>query len=258
MKVIALAAAAALAACAASAAQANTVDGTISPGEYAGATLTHTPYSPGADTSLATFGSGNELVSENIYFGADSTRSGFDIAVQTTPAGAGMDMADQSLGLQFTNLYFGSPGTNIVFELGNRDAVNVLTGARYDYSNANLGIQYQDTPGSSYANGGQGSVSEAYIPYAAYEAVAAQLGITVGTGSAITLRDVQAFSYAGNNGSPAGSRFGTVVISDAAVAAAPEPGTWALLLGGIGMLGALMRIGKARRDEDAVSEIATA
>ena len=42
------------------------------------------------------------------------------------------------------------------------------------------------------------------------------------------------------------------------VSAAPEPGTWALLLGGVGILGAMLRAGYARRREDELKSIATA
>lgn len=42
------------------------------------------------------------------------------------------------------------------------------------------------------------------------------------------------------------------------VAAAPEPGTWVLMLGGIGMLGAFLRMQQARRCEDQFASIATA
>ena len=44
----------------------------------------------------------------------------------------------------------------------------------------------------------------------------------------------------------------------ASVSAAPEPGTWALLLGGVGILGAMLRVGYARRREDELKSIATA
>ena len=43
-----------------------------------------------------------------------------------------------------------------------------------------------------------------------------------------------------------------------AVSAAPEPGSWALLLGGVGILGAMLRAGYARRREDEVKSTATA
>ena len=42
------------------------------------------------------------------------------------------------------------------------------------------------------------------------------------------------------------------------VSSAPEPSTWALLLGGIGILGAMMRVAHARRREDELKSVATA
>jgi hypothetical protein len=92
--------------------------------------------------------------------------------------------------------------------------------------------------GTTYANGGIGSASEAYIPYTAYETLMTDLGETpVGPGDTIQLRDIQAFSYAGNNGDPAGSRFGSITIPGI-----PEPATWAMMLIGFGGLGAAMRM----------------
>ena len=46
--------------------------------------------------------------------------------------------------------------------------------------------------------------------------------------------------------------------SNPTISAAPEPGAWALLLGGVGILGAMLRVGYARRREDEVKSIATA
>ena len=50
----------------------------------------------------------------------------------------------------------------------------------------------------------------------------------------------------------------TLVISDAAVSSAPEPSTWALMLGGVGILGCLLRVAQARRREDQASGMAEA
>ena len=50
----------------------------------------------------------------------------------------------------------------------------------------------------------------------------------------------------------------TIVISAPAVSAAPEPGAWALMLGGVGMLGVFLRIQQARRREDEARGMATA
>ena len=50
----------------------------------------------------------------------------------------------------------------------------------------------------------------------------------------------------------------TLTVSAGAVSDAPEPGAWALMLGGLGVLGALLRIQQARRREDEVKDVATA
>ena len=42
----------------------------------------------------------------------------------------------------------------------------------------------------------------------------------------------------------------SLVISDAVVSSAPEPSTWALILGGVGILGGMLRLAIARRRED--------
>lgn len=47
-------------------------------------------------------------------------------------------------------------------------------------------------------------------------------------------------------------------VAPAAVAAAPEPGTWALMLGGIGIFGAALRLRHARRREDDFKSVASA
>ena len=42
------------------------------------------------------------------------------------------------------------------------------------------------------------------------------------------------------------------------VSAAPEPGTWALMFGGLAMIGGMLRVANARRRENEVAGIATA
>jgi hypothetical protein len=236
---------------------ATAIDGVITPGEYTNAIVTNTPYNPNSDTTLASFSNGNELVAETTYFQNDPNGQGFDFAVQTDPR-QGQDNADASVGLQFTNVYFGNETTGavVVFELGNHDAVNLVTNQKYVYDSSTLGIEYADVAGTSYANGGDPSTSETYIPYAAYNNVLTNLGInTVGAGNPIEVRDLQAFSYGGNNAG-GGSRFGTLIVP--AVSAVPEPGVWIMMLGGFATLGAMLRIGHAYRREQEVVDIATA
>ena len=225
-----------------------TIDGVISPGEYDHAIVTNTPYNPASDTTLGSFSNGNELVAETTYFQNDPNGQGFDFAVQTDPS-QGHDNADPSVGDQFTNVYFGNStkGAQVVFELGNHDAFNLDTNQKYTYSDAVLGIVYKDKAGTTYANGGAGSVSEVYIPYAAYNNVLTTLGIAaVAPGDPIQVRDLQSFSYGGNNAG-GGARFGTIN-----VAAVPEPTAWVLMLLGVGGIGVAART-RARRLSRAVA-----
>jgi hypothetical protein len=206
------------------------------------ATTTMTPYDPSAPTNLSSFGDGNELAAQTVTYQADPNGKGLDVIVQVDPAGAGKDQADSSLGLQFTNLYFGDAtnGATIGFELGNSDAFVPGVAGDVVYGST-AGITYIDTPGSSYADGGVGSMSQTYIPYTDFTTSA--LGLAGFTpyqpGDSLQLRDVQAFSYAGNNagGDP---RFGSVTIPS--VSAAPEPASWALMLMGVGGLGGALRL----------------
>ena len=218
-----------------------TIDGIISPGEYSTAIVTNTPYNPSSDTTLHMFSNGSETVAETTYFQRDPNGQGFDFAVQTDPAGAGMDNADASVGDQFTNVYFGNPtaGAQVVFELGNKLAYNLSNGN--SFSTAGLGILYADTQGTKYVDGGMASVSEAYIPYAAYDSVITGLGITPPvTGGTIQVRDLQAFGYGGNNAG--GNRFGSITVP--APAAVPEPAMWAMMVSGFGLVGWTLRRSK--------------
>jgi len=228
------------------AANATTIDGVISPGEYANATVTNTPYNPNSDTTLNTFSNGSENVAQTIYFQDDPNGLGFDFAVKTDPAGAGHDNADASLGEQFTNSYFGNAtdGALLAFEEGNQTVYDLNTGVGYNYGST-LGIQYADVAGTSYANGGDPSTSEFYVPFASYNAILTHFGLpTVAPGDEIQARDLQAFGYGGNNAG-GGNRFGSVEVPS--VSAAPEPGTWALMFAGVAMIGGMLRLGRKRQ-----------
>lgn len=111
-------------------------------------------------------------------------------------------------------------------------------------------------PTQAAANGGQKTLQQWIDANAGH--TLGVYGIEVGVGSGWT------GSFSGavdnvtadfSNGPQVSANF---EVATAAVSAAPEPGAWVLMLGGVGMLGAMMRIVKARRDEDAVAEIATA
>ena len=216
-----------------------TIDGVISPGEYSSAIVTTTPYNPASDTTLHNFSNGNENVAETTYFQNDPNGQGFDFAVQTDP-NQGFDNADASVPDQFTNVYFGNAtfGAQVVIELQNDDAFNLNTNQKYTYTST-LGIMYADTQGTTYANGGKASVSEAYIPYAAYNTILQNLGIaTVSAGGTIQVRDLQAFSYGGNNAG-GGNRFGTITVPQ--TSAVPETAPWIMMLVGFGVVGGAVR-----------------
>jgi len=203
------------------------------------ATVTTTPYNPGAPTDLSQFVDGNELAAQTVTYQADANGKGVDIIVQVDPAGLGNDQADTSLGDQFTNLYFGDAtnGATIGFEVGNGDAFVPGVPGSNVYYGASAGITYVDTPGTSYANGGAGSKSVTYIPYADFTTnVLGLSGFTpYAAGDALQLRDLQAFSYAGDNAG-GGARYGYVTLG-----AVPEPGAWGLMLLGLGGMGLALR-----------------
>jgi len=205
----------------------------------AAAKTTTTPYDPGAPTDLSSFVDGNELAAQTVTFGADPNGLGLDITVKVDPAGLGVDKADQTLGLQFTNLYIGDAvnGATIGFELGNNDAFVPGVSGSVAYG-PSAGITYVDTPGTSYASGGVGSMSAAFIPYVDFTSNALGLAgfVPYQAGDVVQLRDIQAFSYAGNNAG-GGDRFGFVTIPGAA----PEPSTWALMFAGVGLMGFILR-----------------
>jgi hypothetical protein len=205
---------------------------------HAASVTTNTPWDPGAPTDLSQFVDGNENVAETVTYSNDPDGKGIDIVIKTDPAGLGNDNADASVGDQFTNLYFGDDtnGAYVGFELGNSRAFTPGVAGYFDYTSA-LGITYTDTPGTTYANGGQASESQTFIPYSFFETDPLHMGFTkLAPGGVIQLRDIQAFAYAGNNAG-GGARFGTLTIPNAV----PEPATWALMIGGLGLVGYQLR-----------------
>jgi hypothetical protein len=211
---------------------------TLASAANATSTTTTTPYNPTDPTDLSVFENGNELAAQTITYRNDANGKGLDVIVQVVPAGLGNDKADSTLGLQFTNLYFGDTtnGATIGFELGNDSFVPGVFGSNTVYG-ASAGIVYTDTPGTDYAHGGVGSMSTVYIPYADFTtSVLGQAGFNpYHVGDQLQLRDVQAFSYGGNNagGDP---RFGFVTLGGV-----PEPASWALMIIGFGAAGASLR-----------------
>jgi len=70
-----------------------------------------------------------------------------------------------------------------------------------------------------------------------------------GTDGAALFGFVNGTRYYQNSGEP---------VTLTATSAAPEPGTWALMFGGLAMIGGMLRIANARRRENEVAGIATA
>ena len=73
-------------------------------------------------------------------------------------------------------------------------------------------------------------------------------------GNGLTNYSLANYDIPGTTGSETFSINGTAP----AVSAAPEPGTWALMFGGLAMIGGMLRIANARRRENEVAGIATA
>ena len=220
------------------AASAATVALTLASAAHAASTTTVTPYNPADPIDLSKFENGNELAAQTITYRNDANGKGLDVIIQVNPAGPGADNADLSLGDQFTNLYFGTEaaGATIGFELGN-DVFVPGPGNNTVYG-PSAGIIYVNTPGTDYAHGGVGSMSTVYIPYIDFTTNILGLpGFTpFNVGDSLQLRDVQAFSYGGNNagGDP---RFGFVTLGGGV----PEPASWALMIVGFGSAGAMLR-----------------
>ena len=119
---------------------------------------------------------------------------------------------------------------------------------------------------TSFANGANGSI-EFSIPNSYFTAPISGLEANYSggqqfatTGSDVTLRLSQSLGYTVAGGATFGpNRLGSVEIGGEAspVSAAPEPSAWALMLGGVAFLGAMLRVQRARRREDEVSGLAT-
>ncbi len=227
----------------ASGAQAITVDGTIGFGEYAGALVT--TVQRGANVDSGAQGPGTpgvfvENVGYTVYYSSDATN---------VYVGLRSDVAS---GLPFANLYFDTnnataAGSDIGFEVFNNKAFVPATGVFSATSLTSVGAVYASTPGA----GAVGDVIEFSIPWTVF--VTNALGLNqplVAAGGLLQLRTSQSFNYAGATGDGGTgdviSRFGfqAAPLADAV----PEPGTWAMLVLGFGLVG-----GAARRRKAAVA-----
>ena len=145
----------------------------------------------------------------------------------------------------FANLYFdldpqNGNGSDLGFEITNDRAF--VAGGDGTYAPADLQVATNSTDGSI----------EFAIPNVDFEEPIAGLSgypnasFPTG-GDDVTLRLSQSLGYSVAGGPNYGpDRLGSVTIGGAAVSAAPEPSSWALLLAGVGLLGAALRSAVAR------------
>ena len=173
-----------------------------------------------------------EGVGYSVYLTSDANNVyGF---LQTNPAGGGTSAGN------FANLYFdidpqNNNGSDIGFEVTNSRGF-VAGGSGY----APVGINYFQGNG----------LLEFLIPNSAFTAPLAglasqyELGQQFATiGSTVTLRLSQSFGYSVAGGATYGNdRLGSVTLGGTAMAAAvPEPASWAMMIGGFGLAGGVMR-----------------
>ncbi len=238
MKSMLLAAAAVTTMTAGAAQAAPTIDGSLTPAEYAGALVTAVAVTPGLDYNTqppSSPGPGVENVPYTVYFTSDATN-----------VYIGLQSIGSSNGLRFANLYFdtnnaapGGAGSDIGFETPGGRIFVPATGVFSGSTLAGLGITA--VAGTS---GGNDTV-EVSIPWTVFTTNAAGLGQPlVAPGGALQLRTIQAFNYAGANGDGidqgAIPRFGFQNAPRVA-GAVPEPATWGMMIIGFGLVGGAMR-----------------
>jgi hypothetical protein len=139
----------------------------------------------------------------------------------------------------FANLYFDTVkagGSTLGFELGAANHANAFIPG---------GSGPVAVSGVTTATTANGSLEFA-IPVSLFETPVAGLTYSPNTfphaGSLITLRISQSLGYTAAGGSTYGpTRLGTFALSAAPVSGAPEPSTWLLMIGGLGLVGALLR-----------------
>ena len=98
------------------------------------------------------------------------------------------------------------------------------------YSDLGSGTQYAQT---IISNQSDGTYIQVTLDAAALSAINSNLGATFAIGGSVDQ-----------------------AVNPPPVSGAPEPGVWALMLGGIGMLGGMLRVVQARRREDELSSTA--
>ena len=235
MKFLLLAAVAASSLTAGAANAAPTVDGSLTPAEYAGSLVTTVTRANGVD--INTQGPGNpgpnvENVSYTVYYTSDATN-----------VYVGLQSIGSSGGLNFANLYFDTnnstgAGSDIGFETPGGRIFVPATGVFSGSTLASLGI-------TAVSSTGANDTVEVSIPWSVFTTNAAGLGQPlVAPGGQLQLRTIQAFNYAGANGDGIDlgviPRFGFQT-APSATGAVPEPTTWAMMMFGFGAMGYTMR-----------------
>jgi hypothetical protein len=221
--------------CAAFATGANaaiTIDGSVSASEYTGAQTTYIPYSPTASGDFNAVGYSSATTGYTVYYTADANNVYVGL------------LADPGLAaFNFANLYFDTNnvlGSDLGFEVTNKDAFIPATGTMSSASYASLGIQEAATAGTATT----GDMIEIAIPWAVFTTNALGLGQPlVAPGGPLVLRSSQSFGYivvGGTSDTYLSTRFGTVFAPEAN-GAVPEPASWALMLGGFGLVGSALR-----------------
>jgi len=208
-------------------AMAITVDGTLD-AEY-GAPKSSVSYNSAAPTSnFGTPTSENHAAAYDIYLTADQN------------AVYGYITADRVTGLQFANLYFDlGPVTGNGSELG----FEIVNGTAFIPGGAGAA---DVSSGISFFQTADGLSLEFSIDNSLFTSAIA--GLTYGTaipslGDDVVLRLSQSFGYSVAGGASYGDdRLGRVTLGGAV----PEPATWAMMIGGLALVGASMRRARPR------------
>ena len=121
-------------------------------------------------------------------------------------------------------------------------------------------FSFSDGSGGSYDFSVDSVTTQNYSFTPASTAVALYLlGSTTDASKGVAATPTSVTLQFSANGSSSFATSGSLSVPPTiSVSAAPEPGTWALMLGGVGILGGVLRAMQGRRREDEVEAVATA